>query len=133
MTTGEPADFPARLLWGGSEDSDGLSISLSFEQNPVFCEVSFTGEDVNLNLMMEINERWFYKKPGVKTIDLISAFFHKRLSGKQEIPLRIFAPPPLGINDPSQGPGWEINYSAIMQNPPELRIRYAPAMPLTTS
>jgi hypothetical protein len=131
MTAGEPADFPVRLRWGGSEDSDGLAVSINFDQNPVFCEVTFPEDDANLNLMMEINWRWFYKKPGVKTIDLVPAFFHKRLSGKQEIPLRIFAPPPDGVNDPSQGPGWEINYFATMQNPPELRIRYAPAMSAT--
>jgi len=129
MTVGGAADFPAKLRWGGSEDSDGLAVSLAFEHNPVFCEVAFSGEDANLNLMIEINGRWFYKKPGVKTIDLIPAFFQKRLSGKAEIPMRVFAPPPEGVNDPSQGPDWEIQYYAVMQNPPELRIRYAPAMP----
>jgi hypothetical protein len=130
MTSGEKASFPAQLRWGGSEDSDGLAISLTFEQNPVFCEITFSGEDINLNLMMEINGRWFYKKPGSKTIDLIPAFFENRLQGKTEISLRIFAPPPDGINDPSQGADWEINYYSSMQALPELRIRYAPAMAL---
>jgi hypothetical protein len=130
MTVGEKANFPAQLRWGGSEDSDGLVMLVSFEQNPVFCEINFPGEDEKINLMMEINGRWFYKKPGVKTIDLAPAFFNNRLQGKTEIPLRIFAPPPDGVNDPSQGSGWETNYYAKMHNLPELRIRYAPAMPL---
>jgi hypothetical protein len=129
MKAGKKTSFPAQLRWGGSEDSDGLSIPLNFEQNPVFCEVTFTGEDEKLNLMMEINGRWFYKKPGVKSIDLIPAFFGNRFNGKAEIPLRIFAPPPEGVNDPSQGQDWEINYYAKIQNLPQLRIRYAPAMP----
>jgi hypothetical protein len=128
MTCGEKADFPARLRWGGSEDADGLLIPLQFDQNPVFCEVTFSGDDVNLNLMMEINGRWFYKAPRVSTIDLISAFFANRLKGRMEVPLRIFAPPPDGVNDPAQGNDWEINYYAQMQNPPELRIRYTPVM-----
>ncbi|MDR0289551.1 MAG: hypothetical protein LBI06_01285 [Treponema sp.] len=128
---GEKANFPAQLRWGGSEDAEGLAILLQFEQNPVFCEITFSGgEDEKLNLMMEINGRWFYKKPGVKTIDLIPAFFHNKLLEKQELPLRLFAPPPDGVNDPSQGPNWETNYCTKIINPPNLRIRYAPAMPL---
>ena len=128
MKTGENADFPVKMRWGGSEDADGLSICLVFEKDPVFCEISFIKEDVNLNLMMEINGRWFYKKPGVKSIDLISAFFNNRLKGKTIIPLRIFSPPANGENDPSQGEDWEINYYTKMQNPPEMRIRYEPAV-----
>ena len=128
MTLGEKAEFPAKLRWGGSEDADGLSVSLQFDRNPVFCEIIFTGDDINLNLMMEINGRWFYKAPGVKTIDLISAFFDNRLKRKTEIPLRIFAPPAGGVNDPNHGKDWETNYYTQFQNPPELRIRYAPAM-----
>ena len=130
MTNGNAVNFPAKLRWGGSEDSDGLALPLNFEQNPVFCEVSFSEEDVKLNLMMEINGRWFYKKPGVKTIDLIPAFFSCKLQGRQKITLRIFAPPPDGVNDPSQGQDWEINYYAEMKKTPELRIRYVPAVTL---
>jgi hypothetical protein len=128
MKTGNPVNFPAELRWGGSEDASGILISICFDQNPVFCEINFSGEDVNLNLMMEINGRWFFKKSGVKSIDMIPAFFNNKLSGKTEISLRIFAPPPEGINNPSQGKDWEINYYAKMQNQPELRIRYVPAM-----
>ena len=62
MTEGEKLAFPVQLRWGGSEDSDGLAIPIPFEQNPVFCEINFTGEDEKLNLMMEINGHWFYKK-----------------------------------------------------------------------
>ena len=130
MTTCEKADFPVKFRWGGSEDADGISLLLFFEKNPVFCEVSFNSEDMNLNLMMEINGRWFYKKSGVKTIDLMPAFFQNRLSKETEIPLRIFAPPPDGVNDPSQGSDWEINYYTEMKNMPQMRIRYKPVMEL---
>jgi len=127
MTAGDTADFPVKLRWGGSEDSDGLTIPICFEKNPVFCEINFSGEDINLNLMMEINGRWFYKKPGVKSIDLISAFFQNKHTEKKEITLRIFAPPPDGVNDSSQGKDWEINYYTEIKNCPEMRIRYVPA------
>jgi len=130
MTVKTEADFPTKLRWGGSEDSEGLAIPMCFEQNPVFCEVDFCEGDAKLNLMMEINGRWFYKKPGVKSIDLIPAFFKNKLNGKQEICLRLFAPPPDGSNDPAQGSDWETNYYAEMKAPPEMRIRYAPAMSL---
>ena len=133
MTIGDAANFPVKMRWGGSEDSDGLAFLLNFEKNPVFCEINFSKEDINLNLMIELNGRWFYKKSGVKTIDLISAFFEKKLSnlssGGKEIVLRLFAPPPDGINDPAQGPDWEINYYTKMNKPPEFRIRYSPAAP----
>ena len=125
MTAGEAAVFPAKLRWGGSEDSDGLAVHLHLEKDPVFCEVSFSGDDIKLNLMMEINGRWFYKKPGIKSIDLIPAFFDKKCSG--EIALRIFAPPPDGVNVPT-GDDWEINHYTEMKNQPEFRIRYVPAM-----
>ncbi|MCL2003476.1 MAG: hypothetical protein FWG72_05665 [Oscillospiraceae bacterium] len=127
LEQGAEAAFPARLRWGGSEDADGLAIPLTFEKDPVFCEVMFEGEDAALNLMMELNGRWFYKKTGVKHLDLMPAFFEARLSGKTELPLRIFAPPPDGVNDPAQGPGWEENYYATLRAAPQTRIRYAPA------
>jgi len=127
-TMGEPVNFPVKLRWGGSEDSDGLAIPLLFEKNPVFCEINFSEEDLKLNLMMEINDKWFYKKSGVKSIDLIPAFFEKKLAGCKEIYLRLFAPPPDGVNDPDQGTDWEINYYTEMKKLPEFRIRYAPAM-----
>jgi hypothetical protein len=130
MTVGEKTAFPAPLRWGGAEDADGLAIPLQLEQNPVFCEITFSGEDVQLNLMMEINGRWFYKKPGVKTIDLIPAFFHNKLRGKQTLNLNLFAPPPEGVNDPAQGKDWETNYRTKLHTPPNLRIRYAPPMPI---
>ena len=131
MTRGASAPFPARLRWGGSEDADGLAVPLTFEKDPVFCEATFEGGDADLNLMMELNGRWFYKKPGVKTIDLMPAFFKSKLpSFPSETSLRLFAPPPEGVNDPAQGPGWETDYYADVKAPPQMRIRYAPATPL---
>jgi len=130
MTIKDTASFPAKMRWGGSEDADGLAFQLTFEKNPVFCEITFNEEDVKLNLMMEINGKWFYKKSGVKSIDMISAFFDNKLSGKQDITLRIFASPPDGVNDPAQGADWETNYYTEMKNEPQMRIRYEPAMAL---
>ena len=132
MTTGDAANFPVKLRWGGSEDSDGIAIPLLFEKNPVFCEINFCEEDKNLNLMMEINGRWFYKKSGVKSIDLIPAFFEKKLTnnsaGGTEVILRLFAPPPDGVNCPTQGDSWEINYYTEIKKLPEMRIRYSAVM-----
>ncbi|GHV33618.1 hypothetical protein FACS18949_08040 [Clostridia bacterium] len=114
--------FPARLRWGGSEDADGVSLPLDFEANPVFCEVYFSGEDVNLNLMLEINGRWFYKSPGVSCVDLIYAFFEKPLGGAETLRLNIFAPPASGENH-----GYAINHFETVTNEPTVRIRYKPA------
>lgn len=126
LTAGSAVAFPAKLRWGGSEDADGVAVSVEFEKQPVFCEVTFAGEDENLNLMLEINGRWFYKRPGAKTIDLMSAFFNK--DAPKVCDLRIFAPPPDGANDPAQGDDWDVNFYAELKNPPEMRVRFEAVM-----
>ena len=95
-------------------------------RKPVFCEVTFSGEDEKLNLMMEINGKWFYKSPAAKTIDLMPAFFEKPLDGAKEFTLKIFAPPADGVNDPSQGEDWQINSYTTIHKLPDIRIRFAP-------
>jgi len=130
MEQGEKTDFPAKLRWGSSEDADGVCIPVDFDDNPVFCEVMFTNpEDAEkLNAIMEINGKWFYKKPGVKSVDLAPAFFKNRLKGKQRLEFRLFAPPASGMNDPGQGADWRINYYHVLNAMPEFRIRYEPVL-----
>ena len=123
--TGDAA-FPIKLRWGGSEDAEGIEIPLEFEKAPVFCEVTFDGEDENLNLMMEINGKWFYKSPQAKTIDFMPAFFEKPLDGAKELTLRIFAPPASGMNDPADGEDWLTNSYTTIHRLPNIRIRFAP-------
>ena len=117
------AELPVTLRWGDAEDSEGVAIEIEFEKNPVFCEVTFEEE---LNLMMEINGRWFYKAPATKTIDLMPAFWDSPIKDGEKIALNIFAPPASGENDPAQGDDWDINYYTTMNKMPEFRIRYAP-------
>jgi hypothetical protein len=126
MEEGEEATFPVTLRWGGAEDSDGLAIPLRMEGNPHFAEVYFDEELVDLNLMMEINDHWFYKAPGVKCIDLMSAFFEKPLSGPCDMTLKLFAPPASGENDPSQGEDWQTNYYIQIKKLPTIRLRFEP-------
>ncbi len=125
MTEGEELSLPVKLRWGGAEDADGIAIPLHFEKNPVFCEVTFKGGE---NLMLEINGRWFYKSPSAKTIDLMSAFYEKPLSGAADMTLKIFAPPAGGENDPSQGDDWQTNYYSELKELPEIRIRFEPTV-----
>lgn len=122
----DEASFPLTLRWGGSEDSTGLSIPLHFDNNPHFAEVNFDEELIDLNLMMEINDYWFYKAPGVKTIDFMPAFFEKPLSSACDINLKLFAPPASGENDPSQGSDWAVNYYTTIKKLPEFRLRFEP-------
>lgn len=118
--------LPAKLRWGGAEDSDGIAMPLSFEKSPVFCEAYFEDDLIDANFMMEINGRWFYKAPGVKCIDLMPAFFEKPLKSGADINLNIFAPPANGKNDPSQGDDWQTNYYYTLNSLPRVRILYAP-------
>lgn len=127
LEIGEEITLPVTLRWGGAEDSTGLAIPLHFEKNPVFCEVNFKQED-KLNLIMEINGRWFYKSPNAVTIDLMSAFYKKPLESSADLTLNIFAPPASGENDQSQGEDWHINYYTQIKSFPDVRIRFEPVM-----
>lgn len=126
ITTQEEVTLPVTLRWGGSEDATGLSLPLHFEKNPVFAEVIFDDDIKELNLMMEINNHWFYKAPGVKTIDLMSAFYEKPLTTSTDLCLKLFAPPATGENDSSQGSDWVENYYTVIQKLPKVRLRFEP-------
>lgn len=129
MACGEEIFFPAKLRWGGSEDSDGLAVFLKFEDNPVFAEIYFDKELIDLNLMLEINGYWLYKAPGTKCIDMMPAFFQKPLDGEEELIMRIFAPPASGENDPTQGDDWQQNYYTVITKLPDIRLRYEAILP----
>lgn len=126
MKKGKKTALPARLRWGGAEDADGLSIPLSFDAAPVFCEAYFEDDLKDKNLMMELNGRWFYKAPGTTFVDFMPAFFEKPLKGAAKLELKIFAPPASGKNDPSQGKDWQINYYTEISSLPKIRIRTTP-------
>lgn len=115
--------LPAKLRWGGSEDADGLAIPLHFENNPVFCEIYF---EEPLNIMIEINGRWFYKSPKANCIDLMPAFFEKPFDSAKDLTMKIFAPPASGENDPAQGNDWDMNYYSEITKTPNVRIKYDP-------
>ena len=122
------AQFPAKLRWGGSEDAEGIEIPLHFEKNPTFCEITFEDEDAELNLMMEINGKWFYKAPHAKTIDFMSAFFEKPLDGEADMTLKIFAPPASGENVNDGSEDWMLNTYSTITKMPNIRIRFAPIL-----
>ena len=124
----EADKLPVTLRWGGAEDAEGISMDLEFEKDPVFAEANFEGELADANLMMEINGKWFYKAPGVKYIDFMSAFFDKKLQGPTTVKLNIFAPPATGENDPAQGEDWQTNYYYEMKELPKIRLRFEPVM-----
>lgn len=117
----EETALPLKLRWGSAEDADGFAIDIHFEKNPEFCEITF---EEPLSLMMELNGHWFYKAPETKTIDLMPAFFKSPLAGEKKLMLTVFATPPDGVNDESQGNDWNYNYYTEMTKLPELRIRY---------
>ena len=122
MTIGEEVQLPITLRWGGAEDAEGLAIPVHFDGNPHFCEAVFEDDS---NLMMEINDTWFYKSPKAKTIDLMSAFFNKPLTEPCDLTLKIFAPPASGENDLSIEDGLYNCYSTI-EKLPKLRLRFEP-------
>lgn len=122
---GEEAELPITLRWTNSEDADGIALTLHFTGNPVFCEATFA-ED--LNLMMELNGKWFYKAPSTKTIDFMSAFYEKPLQSETDLTLKIFAPPATGENDLSQPDG--IFYTeTTLHELPKIRIRFSAVEP----
>lgn len=125
MTPGEEVQLPAKLRWGSSEDAEGIAVNLRFDAEPHFCELIF---DDDSNLMIELNDRWFYKSPEAKVIDLMPAFYDKPLGGAGELTMKIFAPPATGENDLSAEDGM-FNYYYTLEKMPEIRIRTAPTEP----
>jgi len=125
LTQGEQLSLPVTLRWGGAEDSDGIAVPLHFDGDPHFCEAIFEDDS---NLMMELNGMWFYKSPKARTIDLMPAFYEKRLSGAADMTLKIFAPPASGENDISAEDGL-FNYYYTLEKLPKIRIRTSPVEP----
>lgn len=117
--------LPVTLRWGGSEDAEGIAVTLHFEKNPHFCELYFDDDDEG-NYMIELNGMWFYKSPKAKVIDLMSAFFEKPLEGSADMTLKFFAPPASGENDPSQGDDWAENYYYTVKKLPKVRVLCEP-------
>lgn len=120
------AVFPLELRWGGSEDADGVALSVKLESEPIFFELE---ADNGLALMIELNGKWFYKAPETRVIDLMPAFMDvdaKEVKAGQKVDIRIFATPPTGENPKTKAKDWATNYRVIMKESPKLRVRYAP-------
>lgn len=124
ITMGEELTLPVKLRWGSSEDADGIGIPLVFKKDPHFCEITF---DDDSNLIIEINGRWFYKSPEVRTIDLMSAFYNSHIDDNTELMLRIFAPPASGENDFTAEDGL-LNSYRTLKSVPRIRIEYEPVL-----
>lgn len=124
----EAASLPCTLRWGGSEDAEGIAMEIEFEKNPAFCELYYPESLVPMDLVLEINGRWFRKAPGVNFTDLMSAFFEKPLTEAKTLPLRIFALPADGKNPVTEAADWDVNYVTTIHELPNLRLRYTPVM-----
>lgn len=74
--------------------------------------------------MVELNGRWFYKAPKTKTIDLMSAFFDKAIDAPCDLTMKVFAPPADGVNVNDGSADWDVNYRAVLNEAPKMRIRY---------
>ena len=130
----ETLTLPFTMRWGNADDSDGIEFSFHVDKNPHFAELYFdTPELIDLNLIFELNGYWFYKKPGVKCIDLMSVFFEKPVSKPADFKIRMFAPPADGMNKPENGNPydspdgeWMTNYYTKISSLPRLRIDEEP-------
>lgn len=123
-------ELPAKLRWGGAEDAEGVEIPLKFEKNPVFCELYFKDELKDVNAAIEFGGYWFYKKPGVDFVDLMTYFFENPLKAGAEIPVHIYLPPADGMNHPESGDpdttdgDWLTNSYSVLPKLPEVRVRF---------
>ncbi|MBR5712622.1 MAG: hypothetical protein IKX54_03410 [Lachnospiraceae bacterium] len=123
---GKAVKLPVTLRYGGSEDCEGIAMPVDLEGAPVFFEAYFDGELADANLMLEVNDRWFYKAPGVKCVDLASAFFDGSVTGG-EVTVTLIAPPASGENDLDAPEGMTNTYTTLTSLP-RFRVRYAPIL-----
>ena len=135
---GGKTELPLKLRWGGSQDSEGFEMTVHLSKKPHYAEVYFEDELLNMNLIVEVEGYWFYKKPGVKCIDLMTCFFEKPLSKSKDIKIRFFAPPADGMNRPSPdkdpykaeiGP-WINDFYTEIKHLPRLRFEEEPVLTL---
>ncbi len=110
--------------WGGSEDSDGVAVNVKLDEAPTFFELYFD-EDVDANLMIKANDRWFYKKPRTNFVDLMPLFFDYP-DTSLDVNLIFFAPPASGLNVDDGSEDWMINQRTKMSSLPRLRVGYKP-------
>ncbi len=125
----EEASFPATLSWASSEDAQGLQTMLHIEKVPHFAELYFDKDLIDLNLVIQLGTYTFYKKPGVKCLDMMSYFFDNPVKECLDLPLTIFAPPKDGLNHPADGDeskngGWMQKTFTVIPKMPEIRIDY---------
>lgn len=128
------AEFPLTLRWGNSEDAEGVETDVHFNKTPQFFEIYFENELTDLNLMIEFNNYWFYKKPGVKCIDLMPYFFDNPLTAPLDSKVRFFAPPADGMNHPQNNENpdtakdgdWMNNVYTKLPKLPKIRIDEEP-------
>jgi hypothetical protein len=104
--------------WRSAEDSDGIGWKVRLKSRPIFFELRFPKEQ---NLLVCVNGRWFYKKPGTEWVDATSAVASEG-AGRQ-VAVSAFAPPADGANPP-QGNGWQTSVLTELAAMPELRARY---------
>lgn len=124
QNTGENVTFPAAMKWTDSENAQGIAIEIELEDVPTFCEVTF---DEKPALMMEFLGRWFYKAPGVTTIDLMSVFYEADKEGRlntlfergKKYSLNVFATPTDGINQND-----DVEFITTIDELPSVRVRY---------
>jgi hypothetical protein len=110
------------MEWTASDDSAGLGWKVKLKKAPIFFEIKFPKE---LNLMVSVAGRWFYKKPGVEWVDAVDAV---RSCGGKTIEISVFAPPADGAN-PVSGTGYADTVRTVLAGPPELRVRYGWKIP----
>lgn len=115
---------PIRIRWGGTEDSEGVELKVKLEGDPVFFDMELPKD---MNLMISVRGRWFYKSSGVGIIDVMPAFFAKDakpVTSGEEISILLFAPPADGENPETGDEDWAVNYYTELPELPKLRIRY---------
>lgn len=128
LTAAEAAQAPYAMRWGGADDAEGVAMTVTLEGQPVFAEAEFDGELADMNLMLEINGRWFAKRPGVTRIDLLPAFWETPVTAACETTIYVFAPPADGRNHDDGHADWATNYRCTLPAMPKLRLRWEGCM-----
>lgn len=126
--------LPAKLYWASSDDAQAIEVPLHFNKTPLFFELNFDEELKPLNLLFEFGGYNFYKKPGVKFIDLMPYFFENPISSPADFKLRIFCPPQDGLNHPEDGTNpfeaadgeWMYKTWTVLPKLPSIRIEEEP-------
>jgi len=108
-------EFPIIFDWVSSTEAKGIAIKVKAPKKINSCTLSFSDK---LNLVLNIENKWFRKSPSKSSLDISSA-----VRGLEEFSIMIFSPPAGENTFDSKKQEYLNSYKVILNNLPEIVLK----------